>query len=242
MLQGLQRRKKRARKPPPVLAKIHDSETNHLQAGVDEAGRGGLLGPVFTSAVILNPEIPLHKWLNDSKKVTPLRRAEVRKWIEETALYWSVAYVDNDGIEQMRIGHAVMKAMNDAIENLGVTPSLLLIDGDRFIPSEKNKDIPFETIVEGDSKYANIASASILAKENHNQFIRELIAREPILNVHYGLSTNMGYGTATHCNGIREHGATKYHRMYFLGNILGDGKKKTKNGKKILQILFVDSD
>src|SRR5690348_7771215 len=101
-----------------------------LQAGVDEVARGCLFGPVYAAAVILDPAVPLHKWLNDSKKVTKKRRAVVRDWIEETAIAWSVACVDNDAIDTINIRNAVMQAMNCAISRLKVAPGLLLIDGD----------------------------------------------------------------------------------------------------------------
>jgi|SRR6478609_3577526 len=226
------RKKREKREKPVLLDKIGKKD---LQAGVDEVARGCLFGPVYAAAVILNPNEPLHEWLNDSKKVTKKRRAVVRQWIEKTAVAWAVASVQNDVIDEINIRNAAMKAMNVAIDNLTTRPNFLLIDGDYFEAQESISDIPFVTIVQGDAKYANIAAASILAKEHHDQFIREMISKDPDLHIQYDVGNNVGYGTKRHIEGLKTHGASIHHRKSFLKRIL----PKTNTA---LKLLFEDSD
>lgn len=202
------------------LATRYKVDEHLLEAGVDEVARGCLFGPVYAGAVILNPDIPVHPWLNDSKRVTKLRRAQVRKWIEETAIAWSVGHVHARTIDRINIRNAAMMAMNDAIEKLKIRPDLLLVDGDYFLPSAGNRGIAHVTIVAGDAKYANIAAASILAKEHHDEYIRKMIADDESLNDKYELGKNVGYGTKKHIDGLRQHGKHDHHRVSFLGRIL----------------------
>ncbi len=180
-----------------------------LVAGVDEAGRGPLAGPVFAAAVIL-PENFEHPWLNDSKKTTEKQRNELREIIEEQAIAWAVAMVDNKEIDKINILQATYKAMHLAIEQLNPQPDFLLIDGNRFKPY---KEIPYETVVGGDGKYASIAAASILAKTHRDQYMLELHQQYP----QYSWNTNKGYGTKAHRQAIIEHGLSPYHRKSFCG-------------------------
>jgi ribonuclease HII len=217
--------KEKKRCYPLLLSRYHVENTSEtsstsLQAGIDEVARGCLFGPVYSAAVILNPNVPLHEWLYDSKKVTPKRRSVVRRWIEETALAWSVSSVDNVTIDRIRIGNATMKAMNEAVKGLSVVPEMLLVDGDYFRADEGVSDIPHVTLVGGDATFANIAAASILAKEHHDEYIRSLIAEDPSLHIRYDLSNNVGYGTPRHIQGIKTYGPTPQHRKSFLRNIV----------------------
>ncbi len=216
---------------------VSDNE-NYLEAGVDEVARGCLFGPVFAGAVILNKNIPVHPWLNDSKKVTKKRRAVVRKWIEENAICWAVAHVNNDNIDKLNIRQCALAAMEIAIRKLSRLPDLLLVDGDYFhgcqnfgkhdeilqVPVNLNQslpmNVPYQTVVGGDAIYASIAAASILAKEHHDEMIQKMIVEDPSLNERYHLGTNVGYGTAQHITGLKEFGPTSLHRMSFLGKIL----------------------
>lgn len=207
-----------------------------IEAGVDEVARGPLFGPVFAAAVILDKNIPLHKWLNDSKKVTRLRRKEVRKWIEENSVAFSVAHISNDLIDEINIRNCAYLAMELAIRNLSVKPERILVDGDyfpgtvnfgkydekitTFVPERLDKDIEHFTVVGGDAIYANIAAASILAKEYHDDYIKSLILADPTLDLRYSLQSNMGYGTAKHILGLKTHGVTPFHRKSFLTRIL----------------------
>lgn len=202
------------------LAISYDSNLYAREAGVDEVARGCLFGPVYAAAVILNPSVPLHEWLNDSKLVTPKRRAVVREWIETTALAWSVASVSNVDIDQRGIGVATMEAMNSAISSLTLRPDVLLVDGPYFSAERALQEIHHVTIVGGDGKYASIAAASILAKEHHDEFIRKMIIGSPELHERYDVGNNVGYHSKRHAEGLRKHGVSKYHRLSFLTKLL----------------------
>jgi ribonuclease HII len=198
----------------------YQNDASIVEAGVDEVARGCLFGPVYAAAVILNPEVPVHHWLNDSKLVTRKRRAVVRKWIEQHALSWSVASVDNDQIDKINIRRAAMLAMNTAVTSLKMRPGVLLIDGDYFNPESSIQDINYVTIVGGDAKYASIAAASILAKEHHDEYIRNMTEKEPELHMKYDVRNNVGYHTKKHASGLREHGISIFHRKTFLRKLL----------------------
>lgn len=178
-----------------------------VEAGCDEAGRGCLAGPVFAAAVIL-PENFYHPLLNDSKQVTENNRNELRKFIEEKALAFAVAMVDNNEIDKINILKASFKAMHLAIDKLKTKPELLLIDGNRFI---KYKRVPHKCIIKGDGKYASIAAASILAKTCRDEFMLTLHGEFP----YYAWHTNKGYGTEEHRKAIELHGICSYHRKTF---------------------------
>ncbi len=178
-----------------------------LEAGCDEAGRGCLAGPVFAAAVIL-PKTFKNKLLNDSKQLKEKDRFELRKVIEEEALAYAVAQVDNQEIDEINILNASILAMHRAVDKLKTTPEFLIIDGNRFKPY---KNIPHQTIVKGDGKYMNIAAASILAKTYRDDFMTEAATKYP----EYGWEKNMGYPTTKHRDAIRQYGATPLHRMSF---------------------------
>ena len=128
------------------------------EAGCDEAGRGCLAGPVFAAAVIL-PDNFYHAELNDSKQLTPEIRNDMRYVIQQEAVAWAVAWVDNDKIDQINILRASILAMHEALDKLTIKPDHILVDGNRFYPYEK---IPFTCIIKGDGIYASIAAASVL--------------------------------------------------------------------------------
>lgn len=177
------------------------------EAGCDEAGRGCLAGPVFAAAVIL-PEGFYHPLLNDSKQVTEEHRYELRPFIEQHAISYAVAQVDHEEIDVINILKASFKAMHLAIDQLKTRPQLLLIDGNRFI---KYKRVPHECVIKGDSIYASIAAASILAKTYRDDFMRNLHDSFP----HYKWNTNKGYGTEEHRRAIAEFGLSPFHRKSF---------------------------
>lgn len=178
-----------------------------LEAGCDEAGRGCLAGPVFAAAVIL-PKDYTNKILNDSKQVSESKRKLLRTEIENEALSFAVGIVDNNEIDKINILNASFLAMHRAIEQLGVKPELLLIDGNRFKPYQK---IPHECIIKGDGKFLSIAAASILAKTYRDDFMEQAHEKYP----HYDWKTNKGYPTKKHRNGIKEYGTTPLHRLSF---------------------------
>ncbi len=178
-----------------------------VEAGCDEAGRGCLAGPVFAAAVIL-PSDFYHPLLNDSKQLTETHRNTLRTIIEEQALAWSVASLNNTEIDQLNILWASVAAMHRALDGLGTTPEFILIDGNRFRPYKK---IPHQCVVKGDATYASIAAASVLAKTHRDEYMENLAAQFP----QYAWSKNKGYPTKAHRDAIRAHGTTPYHRMSF---------------------------
>lgn len=184
------------------------SYTNEkIEAGCDEAGRGCLAGPVVAAAVIL-PEGYENILLNDSKKLSAKAREILRPEIENEALAWAVAFVDNNEIDEINILNASFAAMHRAVDQLKQKPELLLIDGNRFNPYP---DIDHECIIKGDGKYLSIAAASILAKTFRDEYMVNLDAKYP----GYGWSKNMGYPTIEHRDGIKKLGITPYHRKSF---------------------------
>ena len=181
-----------------------------LEAGIDEAGRGCYAGPVFAAAVIL-PRDFYHPLLNDSKQVNKANRELLRKVICSDALAWSVAQVSPTEIDRINILQATYRAMHKAISGLTIQPEMLLIDGNRFRPYPS---IPHVCMVKGDSKLANIAAASILAKTFRDDYMLQLHAKYP----EYAFDKNKGYGTATQRAAIEQQGLSPVHRKSF--NIL----------------------
>lgn len=177
------------------------------EAGCDEAGRGCLAGPVFAAAVILPPDF-FHPLLNDSKLLKPEERELLKEVIEEKALTYAVASIDNGEIDQINILQASFKAMHLAIAQLTMPPELLIIDGNRFIPYQR---IPHHCIIRGDGKYASIAAASILAKTYRDSYMRQLHEQYP----QYGWHANKGYPTTEHRRAIRHYGTTPFHRLSY---------------------------
>lgn len=178
-----------------------------LEAGCDEAGRGCLAGPVVAAAVILDPKKPI-EGLDDSKKITEKKRELLRPEVEAKALAWAVGIVTNEEIDEINILKGSFVAMHRALDQLQVQAEFISVDGNRFIPYKK---VPHQTIVKGDGKYMNIAAASILAKTHRDEIMRKLHQEFP----NYGWDKNKGYPTKAHRLGIRQHGATKWHRMSF---------------------------
>ncbi|MEL6124622.1 MAG: ribonuclease HII [Bacteroidota bacterium] len=179
----------------------------YVEAGCDEAGRGCLAGPVFAAAVILPADF-YHPKLNDSKQLSESDREELRPFIEQYASSYSVQQVDEREIDQINILNASFKAMHLAIDDLRMTPELLLIDGNRFTPY---LGIPHQCIIKGDSKYACIAAASVLAKTYRDDHMRRLSDEFP----QYGWQQNKGYATMAHRLAMRDSGLCKYHRQSF---------------------------
>lgn len=178
-----------------------------IEAGCDEAGRGCLAGPVFAAAVIVPPDF-YHPLLNDSKQVVEDTRNELRIFIQNNAIAYSVAQVDHEEIDKINILKASFKAMHLALDKLKRRPKLLLIDGNRFTKYRRTKH---ECIIKGDGIYASIAAASILAKTYRDDYMKNLHNDFP----HYKWFTNKGYGTREHRQAIAIHGPSPYHRRSF---------------------------
>lgn len=190
---------------------LKSSLSNKIEAGCDEAGRGCLAGPVFAAAVIL-PKGYKNKFLDDSKKLNEKQRNDLRKSIETEVIYWAVAQVNPEEIDEINILNASFLAMHRAIAKLGQIPELLLIDGNRF---NKYMDIPHECIIKGDGKYMSIAAASILAKTHRDEFMKKASEEYP----DYFWEKNKGYPTFEHKMAIQEHGICPLHRKSFNYNI-----------------------
>ena len=188
-----------------MLKRFHHK--NLIEAGCDEAGRGCLAGPVFAAAVILPKNFTNHL-LNDSKQLDEKQRTLLRPIIENKAIAWAVAQVDNIEIDEINILNASFLAMHRAVEKLVKTPEVLLIDGNRF---NTYRNIPHHCIVKGDGKYMSIAAASILAKTYRDDYMGQLHRKFP----EYHWSRNKGYPTKKHRDAIKEFGVTTCHRKSF---------------------------
>lgn len=174
-------------------------------AGLDEAGRGALFGPVFAAAVILNPRRRI-VGLDDSKKLTPARREILAERIREHAVAWCVAQVDARSIDAWNIYQASRRAMSEAVVQLSVQPDFLLIDAMRL-----DLLIEQKSLIKGDARSVSIAAASILAKVERDRLMRACDERYP----QYGLAANKGYGTAVHLAALRAYGPSPLHRYSF---------------------------
>ncbi len=182
-----------------------------LEAGTDEAGRGALAGPVVAAAVILPPRLHFPD-LNDSKQLSEKKRYELRDIIIRKAIAWRVAFVSQYIIDRINILNASILAMHQSLRFLPVKPEFILVDGNRFKPFG---DIPHKTVIDGDSKFLNIAAASVLAKTFRDDFMRIIHRRYP----QYDWHNNKGYATPGHKQAILMHGTTRYHRKSFHPNM-----------------------
>jgi ribonuclease HII len=193
-----------------VLKSSHTKDK--VEAGLDEAGRGCLAGPVVAAAVIL-PKEYRHPFLNDSKKLSRKQRDELEKEIKREAIAYSIAEVSEKKIDEINILNASFLAMHIALEELSLIPELLLIDGNRFKPYKK---VPHKCIIQGDGIYLSIAAASILAKTYRDELMLAYAKEYP----NYGWHTNMGYATKEHQQAIMKHGQTPLHRKSFNLNFI----------------------
>lgn len=210
------------------------SQTEWIEAGCDEAGRGPLAGPVAAAAVIL-PEGWNHPILNDSKQMSEKNRYLLREVIEREAVAWAVEMVSPGEIDRINILNASFAAMSRAVERLAVKPQLLLIDGNRF---RTTLDIPYRCIVKGDAIFTSIAAASVLAKTYRDDYMNRIDEEYPV----YNWRKNKGYPTREHREAVMRHGLSPYHRLSFnhefrqsdLFGQAGIGKNKA-SGKGAVQ-------
>ncbi|HHR5900665.1 TPA: ribonuclease HII [Providencia alcalifaciens] len=178
----------------------------NLIAGVDEVGRGPLVGAVVTAAVILDPNNPI-EGLADSKKLSEKKREKLFDEIKEKALCWCIGRAEPEEIDQLNILHATMLAMQRAVEGLSIKPEFVLVDGNRC----PKLDMPSQAVVKGDSLVQEISAASILAKVVRDREMVELDKAFP----EYGFAKHKGYPTAYHLEKLAEFGATEFHRKSF---------------------------
>lgn len=175
-------------------------------AGVDEAGRGPLAGPVCVSAVILPTDFYL-EGIDDSKKLTEKKRNRLFGEIIQNAIAYNIVLINNDVIDKLNILGATFKGMCDAAAGLAFTPDFVLIDGNCI----KGMELPHECIVKGDSKSISIAAASVLAKVTRDRYMEKLDDQYPV----YGFKTHKGYPTKAHYEALKKHGASDVHRKSF---------------------------
>lgn len=187
------------------------SEGVEYIAGIDEAGRGPLAGPVVAAAVIFENDFFIDG-VNDSKKISEKKREELYDVILANAVSVKTFFVYQDEIDKINILQATLKAMKQSYRKLKPKPDLVLIDGNKSF----NAKTPIVTVVKGDSKSFSVAAASIVAKVTRDRYMREIAKDFP----EYNWIKNKGYGTKEHIESIKKYGATPHHRITFLGNII----------------------
>lgn len=195
---------------------------NCLEVGIDEAGRGPLLGRVYVGAVILPQDDTFdHSLMKDSKKFGKSKKEQAKlqdayDYIKKNAIAYSSYWMSETEVDDMNIYQATHKAMHIAIKKLNIIPQHILVDGNKFYPyKERNRIIPHTCIKGGDNEFSSIAAASIIAKVERDKYIKELCEANPDLIEKYDLLNNKGYGTKKHMEGIDKHGITKWHRKSF---------------------------
>ena len=176
-------------------------------AGVDEAGRGPLAGPVCAAAVILPPDA-LIEGINDSKKLSPKKRDALFEIIKETAIAYAIEFVEPKVIDDINIRQATSLAMHNAVSKLSASVDFVIIDGNDNIPYE----IPYQYVIKGDAKSQTIAAASILAKVSRDRFMENLDKKYP----EYEFGKHKGYGTKAHMEAIQKYGVSEVHRKSFM--------------------------
>ncbi|OFY66574.1 MAG: ribonuclease HII [Bacteroidetes bacterium RIFCSPLOWO2_02_FULL_36_8] len=199
-------------------------QNKETEAGLDEAGRGALAGPVVAAAVILPPDY-YNEHIDDSKVLTAKERTIAREIILKDCLAWSVAEISNTEIDRINVLNATFKAMHKCIEQLKLKPGFLIIDGNRF---KHYKNFPFKCVVDGDANYFSIAAASILAKTHRDAMMKKFAEKFP----EYGWEKNMGYGTQFHLKQLQKAGVCSLHRFSFKPVM--EAKKGNKQTKTLL--------
>ena len=235
---------KKTRKPRTIikhecLSSCYDSNSSSIEIGIDEAGRGPMLGRVYTAAVILPKDDTFdHSLMKDSKRFHSDKKIkEAAEYIKKNAIMWSVQYSEKEEIDKLNIRNATHKSMHKSVldilhnkqQNVDLSNSEihyeneyhLLVDGNDFKPfmilrmEDGLVQVPHTCIEGGDNKYSAIAAASILAKVERDNYIEELCKEYPQLDERYGLINNKGYGTKIHMDGIKKYGISQFHRTSF---------------------------
>ena len=191
--------------------KLYEDGVKYI-AGIDEAGRGPLAGPVVIGCVIMKPESFI-EYVNDSKKVSETKREMLYKKITEEAVAWSTGIVDEKKIDELNILNATKKALTDAIDKLEVKPDVILVDA---LDKIDTKGIRYISVIKGDAKIYSISAASIIAKVTRDRIMKEYDEVYP----EYGFAGHKGYGTAKHIQAIKEHGICPLHRKTFTKNFV----------------------
>lgn len=199
--------------------KLRYKDDDVVEVGLDEAGRGCLFGRLYVGAVVFSNDIEdffdhgaTLNQIKDSKLMTKRRRAIIYDYIQECALDKAVAYSEASEVDALNVLQADLTCMHRALDKLTVPVERVLVDGDHWRPYKDTEGYP---IVDGDAQYLAIAAAGILAKVSRDRWVEETVKKYPEWDTNYGLSSNMGYGTAKHMEGIKTHGATHEHRRSF---------------------------
>jgi ribonuclease HII len=209
------------------LLPIYD-ESNKYEIGVDECARGPMFGRLYVAAAILPKDNSFrHELMKDSKKIkSRVKMRELSDYIKQHAIAWHLHFIEASVIDEINIRQAVLRGLRESIKQvmlkIGSEDVMLVVDGNDFPPyttfdneTETLREIPSVTVEKGDGTYSFIAAASILAKNAHDEYILELCEQYPLLKTRYSLHENVGYGTAKHLAGIREHGITQWHRKTY---------------------------
>ena len=192
--------------------KIYETENIEYIAGIDEAGRGPLAGPVVVAAVIM-PKDSMIEGVNDSKKVSEKKREKLYEQITNEAIAYGIGIIDQKEIDSINILNATKKAVTTAIASLKVKPDLILVDA---LTNINTLGVPYKSIIKGDAKEYSIAAASIIAKVTRDRIMREWDEIYP----QYGFAKHKGYGTANHIKVIKEIGPCILHRKSFIKNFI----------------------
>ena len=217
--------------------KLRYKDDDAIEVGLDEAGRGCLFGRLYVGAVVLSNDTDdlfdngaeLSR-IKDSKVLTKRQREVLFDYVNELALDKSVCYAEAAEVDALNVLQADLTTMHRCLDALTVPVERVLADGDHWRPY---KDTEGYSIVDGDAQYLSIAAAGILAKVSRDRWVKEIVATHPDWDTHYGLSSNMGYGTAKHMEGLRTHGATGQHRRSFrpVAEVLGLPVKEKFTGR-----------
>ena len=191
--------------------KLYEDGVKYI-AGIDEAGRGPLAGPVVIGCVIMKPESFI-EYVNDSKKVSETKREMLYEKITQEAVAWSTGIVDEKEIDELNILNATKKALTDAIEKLEVKPDVILVDA---LDKIDTKGIKYISVIKGDAKIYSISAASIIAKVTRDRIMKEYDEVYP----EYGFAGHKGYGTAKHIQAIKKYGICPLHRKTFTKNFI----------------------
>jgi len=214
------------------MLKVRFGNDTLLEAGIDESGRGCLWGPLYAAAVLWPPEsewteeyTKVAPFIQDSKKVSPKRRAALAESIKSLAVDYGIGMVTAKEIDELGMTAANRLVFLRAIDACTVKPDRILVDGILALPFFEIHERGVqqqETIIEGDGKYLPIAAASILAKEARDAFVKECVVADPTLETTYSIGSSKGYGTLKHRTAVKEKGKLEGHRTLFLRKLLGN--------------------
>lgn len=193
----------------------YKSKGYNLIAGMDEAGRGPLAGPVVCACVVMPfDNDTIIEGINDSKKLTEKKREELFQKIVDVALSYSICEIDNEVIDKVNILNATKQGMQNCVNNLSVKPDVVLVDA----VNKLNIDVEYMSIIKGDAKSYSIAAASILAKVHRDRLMKKLDEKYP----NYNFKKHKGYGTKEHIDNLKRYGKCEIHRDTFIKNFIGE--------------------